>query len=336
MDDHNKIEMPLVSILIPAYNVEHYVTEAIKAVMAQTYPNLEIIVIDDGSQDDTFSILNNLARQDKRIRLYRNDTNIGLIRTLNKGIDIASGEYIARTDADDITKPDWIYNIVKQLILHPDVMAMSAHLIKMPESTSIQTEKNPNSDIYHLPLTHEEIYREMLFRNPMNHSAIILHTSVFREYGLRYDENYPHAEDYKLWFEISKIGRLANFNQPLLYYRIHPTQVSCSKQKIQKQTARKIRREVINHYLAAYGIDFNIPKKPTYTDINLLADVVQNLPEQDIWTALLYDFYLSQQHYKWCDWWHFQKNSKNTRFSREQRLKILKKYLRPWKYWKPL
>ena len=327
---------PLVSVLIPAYNVERYVAEAVRAVMAQTYSNLEIIVIDDGSQDATFSVLEGLANQDKRIRLYRNEANLGLIDTLNKGLDLVTGEYIARTDADDITEPEWIETIINQLHKQPSVMAMSASLIEMPEDNSGRTVKNPYGTMIRYPLDSESIRKALLFRNPINHSSIIIRTDIFRQYGLRYDKGYLHAEDYKLWLEISKIGDLANLDKPLLYYRMHPMQVSSAKRDTQNETARKIRKEAINHYLTTSGIDFNIPEKLTYADVCRFADAIQELPEQDIWGALLYDCYLSQEHYKWRDWWHFWQNPQNTRFTWQRRLKILKKYLRPWKYGKRL
>lgn len=328
--------MPLVSVLIPAYNVERYVSEAVRAVMTQTYSNLEIIVIDDGSQDDTYSVLEGLAKQDKRIRLYRNEVNLGLISTLNKGLDIATGEYLARTDADDITEPDWIETIINQLQKQPSIMAMSAFLIEMREDNSGRAVKNPHGTIISYPLDPESIRKTLLFKNPINHSAIIIRTDIFRQYGLRYDKSYLHAEDYKLWLEISKIGNLANLDKPLLHYRMHPMQVSYAKRDIQNKTARKIRKEAINHYLTTSGVDFNIPEKLAYADVCRFADAVQGLPEQDMWGALLYDCYLSLENYKWRDWLHFWQNPQNTRFTWQQRLKILKKYLCPWKYGKRL
>lgn len=98
----------LVSVLVPAYNVSSYVREALSSVLAQTYKHLEIIVIDDGSTDNTGEILNQLAKSDTRLRIIHNEKNIGIIKTLNKGLNLAKGDYIARMDADDLIVPDWI------------------------------------------------------------------------------------------------------------------------------------------------------------------------------------------------------------------------------------
>lgn len=98
----------LVSVIIPVYNVGKYVEEAIVSIQEQTYSNIEIIVIDDCSTDNTFDIVNNLAKQDHRIRLYRNSENLKIVKTLNRALSLANGEYIARMDGDDISCPDRI------------------------------------------------------------------------------------------------------------------------------------------------------------------------------------------------------------------------------------
>ena len=102
------MKSPLVSVLMPCYNVELYVEDALTSIMRQTYTNLEIIVINDCSTDNTLSILENIALRDSRIKVISNSSNLKLIDTLNKGVEICSGEYIARMDADDISFPDRI------------------------------------------------------------------------------------------------------------------------------------------------------------------------------------------------------------------------------------
>ena len=94
---------PLVSVIIPCYNAEKYVESAIRSIMNQTYKNLEIIITDDCSTDDTLEILQKLAKEDSRIKLYKNETNLKIVKTLNNMISQANGKYIARMDADDIS-----------------------------------------------------------------------------------------------------------------------------------------------------------------------------------------------------------------------------------------
>ena len=105
----------LVSVIIPVYNVEKYVKEAIKSIQNQTYENLEIIVIYDGSIDDTYNIVEKLAKEDNRIKLYKNEKNLKIVKTLNRALSLANGEYISRMDGDDISAPDRIEKKVKFL-----------------------------------------------------------------------------------------------------------------------------------------------------------------------------------------------------------------------------
>jgi len=105
----------LVSVIIPVYNVELYVKEAIQSIQNQTYTNLEIIVVDDGSNDNTYKIVNELRKQDNRIKLYKNEKNLKIVKTLNRALSLSNGEYIARMDGDDISLPDRIEKKVKFL-----------------------------------------------------------------------------------------------------------------------------------------------------------------------------------------------------------------------------
>ncbi|HHE3510640.1 glycosyltransferase family 2 protein [Pasteurella multocida] len=108
---------PLVSVLICAYNVEKYIEECINAVINQTYKNLEIIIVNDGSSDNTYFLLKKLAEKDNRIKILNFNNHIGIISALNEGLKEIAGEYIARTDSDDITKPDWIEKILTCMLI---------------------------------------------------------------------------------------------------------------------------------------------------------------------------------------------------------------------------
>lgn len=110
-----KLQNKLVSVIIPVYNVEKYVEDAIASIQNQTYNNLEIIVIDDGSIDNTYNIVEKLAKDDNRIKLYKNENNLKIVKTLNRALSLANGEYIARMDGDDISAPDRIEKKVRYL-----------------------------------------------------------------------------------------------------------------------------------------------------------------------------------------------------------------------------
>lgn len=131
MKDYKK---PLVSVLIPVFNVAAYVKEAIRSIQNQTYQNLEIIVIDDGSSDDTYSIVEELSIKDKRIKLYKNEKNLKIVKTLNKALTLSNGEYIARMDGDDISAPDRIERKINFLKENRDVDLVGCSLISIDGS----------------------------------------------------------------------------------------------------------------------------------------------------------------------------------------------------------
>ncbi|HHE3587888.1 TPA: glycosyltransferase family 2 protein, partial [Pasteurella multocida] len=118
------LDQPLVSVLICAYNADKYIEECIDAILNQTYKNLEIVVVNDGSTDTTLSKLHYFAEKDPRIKIINNEENKGFIASLNIGISSINGDYLARTDADDITKPEWIEKILGYMLSHPQIIAM--------------------------------------------------------------------------------------------------------------------------------------------------------------------------------------------------------------------
>lgn len=110
----------LVSVVIPVYNVEKYVEDSIRSIQNQTYTNLEIIVVDDGSSDRTFEIVSTLSKNDSRIKLFKNDKNLKIVKTLNKAISHATGEFILRMDGDDISSLDRVEKKLDFLNKHPE------------------------------------------------------------------------------------------------------------------------------------------------------------------------------------------------------------------------
>ena len=124
----------LVSVIIPVYNVEKFVEQAIVSIIDQTYKHLEIIVIDDGSSDATYQIVADLAIQDPRIRLYKNERNLKIVKTLNRALSLAQGEYIARMDGDDISALDRIEKQVAFLESNPDYDLVGCSVISMDEN----------------------------------------------------------------------------------------------------------------------------------------------------------------------------------------------------------
>ncbi len=163
----------LVSVIIPVYNVEKYVKEAVESILHQTYNNLEVIIIDDSSSDNTYSIVENLQKTDNRIKLYKNFKNLKIVKTLNRALSLATGEYIARMDGDDISAPDRIEKKVEFLQENKefDLLGCSMNAIDINGNQIGQTVHYSNQNLligsleYVTPVSHIWIARKSLYDN---------------------------------------------------------------------------------------------------------------------------------------------------------------------------
>ena len=323
----NTINSPLVTVLIPCCNVERYIESSLMNVINQTYKNLEILVIDDGSTDNTRSILVQLAKKDKRINLIYNQENNGLIKSLNNGIEIAKGEYIARTDADDLVEKNWIEELIYILEKSPEILAIGAHANIINNKNKVLNQITP-------PEYHQDIIEMMPFSCPIIHPVSIIRSSVFKKNKLRYDENYIYAEDYKLWLEISKIGKLHNLQKILINYRIHENQVSSKRQKEQEETAKKIRIESCNRIFHINNLNISINQPISIQQILSLILIYQKSNcTIRIMPKIIYELCLSIKKISILDiitLFNNQYIKKN--LSRSQHIKLIKKFIRPKKY----
>lgn len=202
----------LVSVVIPVYNGGKYINAALDSVLNQTYKNLEVILINDCSTDDTAQVLNKYI--DPRIKILKNDVNLGISRTLNKGVSFANGHYIARMDSDDICMPTRIQQQVDFMEKNPDIEVCG---------TFIETFGIDNRiSIY--PVTSKEIKINLMFGCSMAHPTIMFKRTIIENYTYCEDSK---VEDYKLWVELVKKGvNFHNIPLPLLKYRIHPNSLS--------------------------------------------------------------------------------------------------------------
>lgn len=258
-------QTPLVSVLIPCYNCEKYVEEAVMSIIKQTYSNLEILVIDDGSTDNTKSILQKLTQKDSRIRYIKNEENLKLIKTLNKGLDLCNGKYIARMDADDISLPTRIEKQVDFFETHPEIGVVGTYIQIFGVRKSVW--KMDTKDKY--------IRAHLFCNSSFAHPSVMMRTSILRDNRLYYNTDYPHAEDYKLWCDIAQYTKLANIPEVLLYYRINENQVSNKYNKEQKETAQRIREEYINNFLAERNVPIRFIAQNTINDIQKLKHYIK-------------------------------------------------------------
>ncbi|MGM9600097.1 MAG: glycosyltransferase family 2 protein [Faecousia sp.] len=211
--------MPKVSVVMPAYNAEKYIGEAIDSILNQTFTDFEFVIINDGSTDRTKEII--LSYSDPRIVYLENDTNSGIVVTLNKGLDYATGEYIARMDADDISVNTRFQKQVDYLDIHPNIGVLGTGLKKFGDGI---TESNRifSANPYQLKA-------ELVFSSCIAHPTVMMRRLVLEENQIRYQEEFAGAEDYLLWWQLAQKTNISALTDILHLYRIHNTQITQDK-----------------------------------------------------------------------------------------------------------
>lgn len=225
--------MPDVSVLMSVFNGERYLRQAVDSILNQTFTNFEFIIVDDGSADSTWDNLSEYASHDRRIVLIRNEKNIGLTKSLNKGMRIAQGKYIARQDADDISLADRLERQAEFLDNHTDVVIVGSDCYTMDENGN-------HTGTYLYPKSDTEIRWLMLFQCNFAHPSVMLRADVLAQNGLRYDNKAVHAQDYELWSRLLSYGKGRNLSPPLVKLRIHADRISQTKASQQKALANSI------------------------------------------------------------------------------------------------
>ena len=206
---------PLVSVIMPVYNGELYLHVAIQSILSQTYKNLELIIVDDASIDNSNSIIASFT--DKRIFYYRNLENSRTAFTLNRGIKIAKGQLIARMDQDDIALETRLEEQVSFLRDNKEIDICGTQI----ERFGMVSE----NVVSNYPLEHSDIQLMLLFRAPFAHSSVMLRHRILEESGYRYDENFL-AEGLTLWRKLLLNYKSANLPKVLMQYRIHSTSIT--------------------------------------------------------------------------------------------------------------
>jgi glycosyltransferase involved in cell wall biosynthesis len=221
---------PSISVLIPAYNAAAFIRETIDSILQQTESNFELILINDGSTDETHEIALELCNSDSRIRYFAQE-NQGIVATLNRGLELCRGEFIARMDADDIARIDRLQKQVALLKANPDVIICGSEadlLGPMKKKRKIWVPGTNYACRAVLPLSPCFIHPSVMFRR----------TAI--DQGARYNSAFQYAEDYEFWHQLQAFGQLRNIKESLLEYRLHDGQLSQTKQNIQMETHLKI------------------------------------------------------------------------------------------------
>jgi glycosyltransferase involved in cell wall biosynthesis len=216
----SQFQVPLVTVLMSCYNSSTWLEEAVNSILGQTFKNFEFLIIDDGSTDNSLSILETLAAQDLRIKLIKK-SNTGLADSLNIGLNYAKGKWVARMDADDISEPDRLERQVNFAAFNANLVFLGAGLRVIDEEGIIGSE-------YVYPVDHKSLLKNLLTSRPFppHASAFYLRSQALEVGGYR--KKIKRAEDCDLWLRLSRRGNLACIKDPLVRIRKHSQQITLS------------------------------------------------------------------------------------------------------------
>ena len=223
---------PKVSVLMPVYNADCYVAKAVESILTQTFSDFELLVIDDGSTDDSLSVLEDVSKKDSRVKLTSR-ANTGYVIALNEMLERASGEFVARMDADDIAMPTRFALQVERLVEEPSVVVVGTH-------TMLVDPENRDLCVLDVPCDHDQIDEKHL----QGIGGIIAHpSSMFRVSALRavggYKPEFWPAEDVDLFLRLAEIGRLCNIPETGIRYRLHRESTGHRHRKTQALASKR-------------------------------------------------------------------------------------------------
>lgn len=250
--------LPAISVVMPVYNAAPYLVEAVSSVLHQDFSNFELLICDDGSSDDSIAIASQFAN-DRRVRLIRNEKNLGLIATLHKAYSLCRADFIARMDADDICDLQRFGRQLKFLRCNPDTAVVGG---------AIRFFGNCTPFVFSFPTSHAAIKAGMLFFSPLAHPAIMFRRELVQANLFQYSDEFRHAEDYHLWSHLLARVQAANLPDVVLNYRLHSAQVSSAQAEEQYQAASRVRRILLK----------NSGVEPTEAEIALHETLVSGRP----------------------------------------------------------
>jgi len=277
---------PKVTVLMPVYNGEKYLKEAIDSILQQTFSDFELLIVEGGSKDNSLKIIQEY--QDTRIRIiYQDKEKPGVSAAANQGFENAKGEYIARMDCDDISHPERLQKQVDFMDANTKIGICGTLIITQIDG---KLGRVPN-----FPISFDEIRVTLFYVPPFAQPSIMIRSSMLKENNLMYDTKFAYGEDYDLFIRCSEYFQLANLPEVLLTYRIRPTSLYRSKKK-----------ELTNHLisihkrnLSSLNIDLNEENysyhrfliDPTYLENRELVE------KMDVWIQNIYEANLKHEKY---------------------------------------
>lgn len=254
----------LLTVLMSVYKEEEkWLRASIESILTQTYSDFEFVIINDNPERTlNNSVVESYAHTDNRIRYYKNNTNIGLARTLNKGLQLAQGKYIARMDADDISMPTRLAKQVRYMEANPEYIVCGTRFKIMGKLFGGIDNIHSSSD---------KIKSQLVISTCFGHPTVMIRNHTLQHNSLSYDIEYDNAEDYKLWSDLSKYGHFHNIPEILLEYRQNYNGVSNTKAQNQIRLSREIRRALINEYISSIlNHQYILPDKIYLDDLKFI------------------------------------------------------------------
>jgi glycosyltransferase involved in cell wall biosynthesis len=223
--------VPLVSVLLAVHNDARFVRDAIDSVLRQTLHDLELVVVDDASSDPTRALLAEIA--DTRLVVLRNERQAGLAASLNRGLDAASGTYVARLDADDVAVDERLARQVERLRADSRTAVVGSAVVDVDE-------EGRRGRTHVMPAGAVPLRWHALFSSPFFHPTVLVDRVRLEEHGLRYDTSFPESEDYDLWTRLFEHADGDNLREPLVLKRVHASQASQQRHELQESCQRRV------------------------------------------------------------------------------------------------
>jgi radical SAM superfamily enzyme YgiQ (UPF0313 family)/glycosyltransferase involved in cell wall biosynthesis len=274
IDDNGNVINPVISVVMSVYNGEKYLAQAIRSVLGQSFPNFEFIIVNDASTDRSEEIIKNF--DDPRIKLVRNESNIGLTSSLVKGFSLAKGKYVARMDADDISLPHRFETEVHFLDTHQDyaLVGSSYYLIN---------DTGEKQGIIPVLLCNDELKKELPGKNWFCHGSILIRKTAYDSVG-GYSTDFRCAQDYDLWLRIAEQFKIENIEEPLYCWRDSPECVSRANAEEQQMFAARAKENAVLRRASKVTVNDKRPLVsiivPTFNRPHLIGNTIQSILNQ--------------------------------------------------------
>ena len=242
-----------ISVVMSVYKEPlDWLHQSIDSILGQTFKDFEFIIICDNPKGkESIALLKDYSNQDNRIKLLFNEDNIGLTKSLNKGLAVAKGKYIARMDADDISMPERLEKQFCYMESHPEVIVLGTMIKRFGQATKWK----PNEVVN---FSDEELKAQMIFESCIAHPTAMIRRDVLLKNHITYDENYRHSQDYRLWEQLMLYGKFAKLKDILLKYRVSEQQITKSRSSSQSNLSESISYRCQHHWLESLGLSYTL------------------------------------------------------------------------------